>query len=425
MRWLRPDCSVERWSPWPPQTPSSTQPHHPRRPRRLYLSNLTFVAEFVEKRVTRAYLALSDGSIFEGKSFGAPGTTTGEVVFTTGMSGYQEVLTDPSFTGQLVTMTAVHIGNTGVNSDDPESTNDRPMAAGFIVREVSPVVSNYRSNQSLEDYLRQHQVVAIGDVDTRTLTRHLRDKGSQNGCIGTGNPDDLVDLARKAPAMEGLDLVQLVTPTAPYEFTETLREWTPEVMGQPLVAGGKERFKVVAIDFGAKRNIFRCLTASGCDVLAVPAQYSASQILEHNPDGIFLSSGPGDPAALDYAVSTVRDLLGKKPIFGICLGHQLLGRALGGTTYKLKFGHRGLNQPVKDLSTGRVEITSQNHGFVVDVDSLNGRAKSSHLHLNDGTSEGLEALEAKAFSVQYHPEAAAGPHDAYYLFRRFTDLMRG
>jgi carbamoyl-phosphate synthase small subunit len=375
--------------------------------------------------VTRAYLALSDGSIFEGKSFGAPGATTGEVVFTTGMSGYQEVLTDPSFTGQLVTMTAVHIGNTGVNSDDPESTNDRPMVAGFIVREASPVVSNYRSQQSLDDYLRQHQVVGISDVDTRTLTRHLRDKGSQNGCIGTGNPDDLVDLARQAPPMEGLDLVKVVSPKAPYEFKETLREWTPEVMGQPLVAAGKERFKVVAMDFGAKRNIFRCLTAAGCDVLAVPAGFSATQILEYNPDGIFLSSGPGDPAALDYAVNTVRDLLGKKPIFGICLGHQLLGQALGGTTYKLKFGHRGLNQPVKDLSTGRVEITSQNHGFVVDVDSLNGRAKSSHLHLNDGTSEGLEALDAKAFSVQYHPEAAAGPHDAYYLFRRFTDLMRG
>lgn len=375
--------------------------------------------------MTRAYLALRDGSIFEGKSFGAEGRTTGEVVFTTGMSGYQEVLTDPSFTAQLVTMTAVHIGNTGVNEDDPESTTSRPMAAGFIIREASPVVSNYRSELSLDEYLKRHQVVAIRDVDTRVLTRHLRDKGSQNGCIGTGNPDDLVDLARQAASMEGLDLVREVTPRAPYEFKETLREWTPEVMGQPLLASGKERFKVVAVDYGAKRNIFRCLTASGCDVLAVPADFSATQILEYNPDGIFLSSGPGDPAALGYAVQTVKDLLGKKPIFGICLGHQLLARALGGTTYKLKFGHRGLNQPVKDLTTGRIEITSQNHGFVVDVDSLEGRAQSSHLHLNDGTSEGLHAHEAKAFSVQYHPEAAAGPHDAYYLFRRFTDLMRG
>ncbi len=374
--------------------------------------------------MTRAYLALADGTIFQGKSFGAEGHTTGEVVFTTGMSGYQEVLTDPSFTAQLVTMTAVHIGNTGINNEDPESTTDKPMAAGFIVREPSPIVSNYRSEQSLGDYLKKHGVVAIGDVDTRTLTRHLRDKGSQNGCIGTGNPDDLVDLARQAPSMEGLDLVTRVTPKKPYAFDETLKDWTPEVMGQPLV-GGSERFKVVALDFGAKRNIFRCLTASGCEVTAVPATHTAEQILAENPDGIFLSSGPGDPAALGYAIETVKNLLGKKPLFGICLGHQLLAQALGGSTYKLKFGHRGLNQPVQDLSTKRVEITSQNHGFVVDVDSLKGKAKSSHLHLNDGTSEGLIAEDARAFSVQYHPEAAAGPHDAFYLFKRFTDLMRG
>lgn len=375
--------------------------------------------------MTRAYLALADGSIFQGKSFGAEGSTTGEVVFTTGMSGYQEVLTDPSFTAQLVTMTAVHIGNTGINHQDPESTNDKPMAAGFIVRDASPVVSNYRSHESLGDYLRKHNVVAISDVDTRALTRHLRDHGSQNGCIGTLPPDDLVDLARQAPKMEGLDLVSQLTPREPYEFRETLQQWTPEVMGKPLVSCESERFRVVAIDYGAKRNIFRCLTQAGCDVVAVPANYSADQILSYNPDGIFLSSGPGDPAALGYAVDTIKSLLGSKPVFGICLGHQLLARALGGSTYKLKFGHRGLNQPVKDLTTGRVEITSQNHGFVVDVDSLQGRAESSHLHLNDGTSEGLCAPAARAFSVQYHPEAAAGPHDAYYLFKRFTDLMRG
>jgi carbamoyl-phosphate synthase small subunit len=375
--------------------------------------------------LNRAYLALADGTLFEGISLGKEGQTTGEVVFTTGMSGYQEVLTDPSFVAQIVTMTAPHIGNTGVNSSDPESTTSRPMVAGFVVRDPSPVVSNYRSEQTLQEYLEQQGVVAIGGVDTRRLTRYLRDKGSQNGCIGTGNPDDLVDLARKAPPMEGLDLVTRVTPKEEYLFSETQGEWIPEVMGKPLLSAPGERFKVVAVDFGAKRNIFRCLTAAGCDVTAVPATYTAAQILEKNPDGVFLSSGPGDPAALGYAVNTVKDLLGKKPLFGICLGHQLLARALGAGTYKLKFGHRGLNQPVKNLSTGRVEITSQNHGFVVDVDSLRAEtARTSHLHLNDGTSEGLEAPGAGAFSVQYHPEAAAGPHDAYYLFKRFTDLMR-
>lgn len=372
----------------------------------------------------RAYLALADGTIFQGKSFGADSSVTGEVVFTTGMSGYQEVLTDPSFTGQLVTMTAPHIGNTGINSTDPESTTSTPMVAGFIVRDPSPVVSNFRSEQTLEAYFQENGVVAIGGIDTRTLTRHLRDRGSQNGCIGSGNPDDLVDRARSAVNMEGLDLVSQVTPKEEYHFTETQEGWTPEVMGQPLVRSNGERFKVVAIDFGAKRNIFRCLTAAGCDVHAVPAHYSAAQILAKSPDGIFLSSGPGDPAALSYAVDAVRELLGKKPLFGICLGHQLLARALGATTSKLKFGHRGLNQPVKDLATGRVEITSQNHGFVVDIDSVTKVASTSHIHLNDGSSEGLNAPDARAFSVQYHPEAAAGPHDAYYLFSRFTDLMK-
>ncbi len=374
--------------------------------------------------MTRAYLALADGTLFTGKSFGADGRTTGEVVFTTGMSGYQEVLTDPSFTAQIVTMTAPHIGNTGVNSTDPESTDGRPCAAGFVVRDPSPLVSNFRSQQSLDEYLKEQGVVAIGDVDTRKLTRHLRDHGSQNGCIGTGNPDDLVDLARSAPKMEGLDLVSQVTPKEEYDFFETQGEWIPEVMGKPLLQNTGDRMKVVAIDFGAKRNIFRCLTGVGCDVTAVPATYSAAQILAKNPDGIFLSSGPGDPAALGYAVDVVKELLGKKPLFGICLGHQLLARALGASTYKLKFGHRGLNQPVKDMATGRVEITSQNHGFVVDVESLGTRATTSHLHLNDGTSEGLDAGDARAFGVQYHPEAAAGPHDAYYLFQRFADLIR-
>lgn len=372
-----------------------------------------------------AYLALADGTVFEGKSFGADGHTTGEVVFTTGMTGYQEVLTDPSYCGQIVTMTSPHIGNTGINGQDVESVGG-PRVAGFVVRDASPLVSSWRSEETLGDYLRRNDVVALTGIDTRLLTRVLRDRGSQNGCIGTGNPDDLVDRARSAPSMEGLDLVARVTPDAPYEVSETMEEWSPEVLAQRLVsAPGSERFKVVTLDFGTKQNILRCLAESGCQVTAVPAHTSAADILARQPDGIFLSNGPGDPAAVDYAVKTIRELLGKKPLFGICLGHQLLARALGATTYKLKFGHRGLNQPVRDLQTNKVEITSQNHGFVVDVDSIGNVARTTHLHLNDGTSEGLEAPEARAFSVQYHPEAAAGPHDAYYLFRRFTDLMRG
>jgi carbamoyl-phosphate synthase small subunit len=374
----------------------------------------------------RAYLALADGTIFEGRAHGKDGSTTGEVVFTTGMTGYQEVLTDPSFTGQLVTMTAPQIGNTGINPEDPESVDSKPQAAGFIIRDASPVVSSWRAQESLDEYLVRYGVVAISDVDTRRLTRYLRDKGSQNGAIGTEDPATLVDRAKAAPDMEGLDLVARVTPQKPYEFNEARgSEWASEMRDghESPAAGKKHDFRVVAVDYGAKRNIFRCLNDAGCKVTAVPAGTSASDILALNPDGIFLSSGPGDPAALPYAVRAIQDLLGKKPIFGICLGHQLLARALGGSTYKLKFGHRGLNQPVKDLTTGRIEITTQNHGFVVDLDSLKGVAESTHVHLNDGTSEGLEAKAHKAFSVQYHPEAAAGPHDALYLFDRFRRLM--
>jgi carbamoyl-phosphate synthase small subunit len=373
----------------------------------------------------RAYLALADGTIFEGRAHGADGGTTGEVVFTTGMTGYQEVLTDPSFTGQLVTMTAPQIGNTGINAEDPESVDSKPAAAGFIIRDASPMVSNWRAQESLDEYLKRHGVVAISEVDTRRLTRYLRDKGSQNGAIGTEDPATLVDRAKAAPPMEGLDLVSQVTPKQAYEFTETRgSQWAVSMQdGHGSAQGQKHDYRVVAIDYGAKRNIFRCLTDAGCKVTAVPASTTAAQILALNPDGIFLSSGPGDPAALAYAVKTIQELLGKKPLFGICLGHQLLARSLGGTTYKLKFGHRGLNQPVKDLTTGRVEITTQNHGFVVDLDSLKGVAESTHVHLNDGTSEGLSAPAHKAFSVQYHPEAAAGPHDALYLFDRFRRLM--
>jgi carbamoyl-phosphate synthase small subunit len=374
----------------------------------------------------RAYLALADGTIFEGRAHGKDGGTTGEVVFTTGMTGYQEVLTDPSFTGQLVTMTAPQIGNTGINPEDLESVDSKPQVAGFIIRDASPVVSNWRSQESLDEYLTRYGVVAISDVDTRRLTRYLRDNGSQNGAIGTEAPATLVDRAKAAPSMEGLDLVARVTPKKAYEFSESRGdEWASKMQdGRDAHNGGKQHdYRVVAVDYGAKRNIFRCLHDAGCKVTAVPAGTSATDILALNPDGVFLSSGPGDPAALPYAVKTIQDLLGQKPIFGICLGHQLLARALGASTYKLKFGHRGLNQPVKDLTTGRIEITTQNHGFVVDVKSLEGVAQSTHVHLNDGTSEGLEAKTHKAFSVQYHPEAAAGPHDALYLFDRFRRLM--
>ncbi len=377
----------------------------------------------------RAHLALADGTVFEGFLWGRPGVAIGEVVFTTGMTGYQEVLTDPSYTGQLVTMTAPQIGNTGVNETDPESRDGKPCAGGFIVRDLSPVTSNYRAETDLDGYLVQHGITAIGGVDTRSLTRLLRDKGSQNGAIGTEPVDSLVEKARSAPNMEGLDLVAKVTPQAPYQFDESRGDWKASFHPEAAVNGRAlyepdRRYNVVAMDFGVKRNILRCLVDVGCDVTGVPASTSAGDILARKPDGIFLSSGPGDPAAVGYAVDTIRELLGKVPIFGICLGHQLLARAMGANTFKLKFGHRGLNQPVKDLQTGRVEITTQNHGFVVDVDSIPDVAKSSHVHLNDGTSEGLVAEDLKAFSVQYHPEAAAGPHDALYLFRRFTSLMK-
>jgi carbamoyl-phosphate synthase small subunit len=368
-----------------------------------------------------AHLALADGTLFPGRAFGADTSVVGEVVFTTGMTGYQEVLTDPSYCGQIVTMTAPQIGNTGINADDAESVNGNPQVAGFVIRDLSLNVSNWRSEESLDQYLRRHGIAAIADIDTRRLTRHLRDRGAQNGAIGSEAPDVLVERARSAPSMEGLDLVQRVTPAAAYDFSETRGVWnapfgeSPRAPSRPL--------SVVAMDFGAKRNILRCLVDAGCTVKAVPASTSAKDILALSPDGVFLSNGPGDPAAVTYAIATIRELLGKKPIFGICLGHQLLALALGAKTYTLKFGHRGLNQPVQDLATGRVEITTQNHGFCVDVPSIAGIAKSTHLHLNDGTSEGLEAPDARAFSVQYHPEAAAGPHDALYLFDRFVRSM--
>ena len=364
------------------------------------------------------HLVLADGTAFPGEPYGARGTTVGEAVFTTTMTGYQEVLTDPSYKGQIVTMTAPEIGNVGVNAMDAESIDGRPHVAGFVLRDASPIASSWRSEQTLDAYLADNGIVSITGVDTRKLTRHLRDHGSQNAAIGPEPVEALVRRAREAPDMSGLDLVKMVTPKEPYTFAEGRGAWK---IGAETQRAAKHH--VVAIDYGVKKNILRCLVDSGCKVTVVPATTTAEEILAHRPDGVFLSNGPGDPAAVAYGVETIKGLLGKKPIFGICLGHQLLALALGGKTYKLKFGHRGANQPVKDLATGRIEITTQNHGFCVDLDSLPKSVVSTHVHLNDGTSEGLAAADLAAFSVQYHPEAAAGPHDSLYLFDRFTAAM--
>lgn len=362
-----------------------------------------------------AHLVLADGTVFPGVAIGAVGDAVGEAVFTTGMTGYQEVLTDPSYRGQVVTMTAPEMGNTGANPEDLECV--KPHVAGFVVHALSAIASNWRSTVTLDAYLKQHGVVGIAGVDTRALTRHLRDHGAQMAALGTASVDALLALAKSAPSMVGRDLTLEVTTDRTYEWREGTGIWK---LGN---ANGK-RHRVVAIDFGIKQSILRCLVDSGCDVTVVPATTRASDVLALDPDGIFLSNGPGDPAAVRHGIETVGALVGKKPLFGICLGHQLLCLALGGSTYKLKFGHRGLNQPVKDLETGRIEITTQNHGFCVDVESLAGKCELTHLHLNDGTCEGIRHKSANAFSVQYHPEASAGPHDARYLFQRFTDLLK-
>jgi carbamoyl-phosphate synthase small subunit len=374
----------------------------------------------------RAWLVLADGTTFEGVPFGARSTTTGEAVFTTAMTGYQEVLTDPSYYGQIVTMTAPEIGNVGVNREDTEAVGDAPRVAGFVVRDESPIASSWRAEETLDAYLARHGIVAIAGVDTRRLTRHLRDHGSQNAAIGTESPEALLRRARSAPDMNGLDLVRFVTPREPYSWTEGRGSWAAAAPGAtraPPAAGRQPH--VVVFDFGIKRNILRCLADAGCRLSVVPASTSAADAMAMHPDGIFLSNGPGDPAAVTYAIDAIRSLVGKAPIFGICLGHQLLALALGAKTFKLKFGHRGTNQPVKDLATGRIEITTQNHGFCVDLSTLPSGTRSTHVHLNDGTSEGLTVPGLRAFSVQYHPEAAAGPHDSLYLFERFLSAMRG
>ena len=361
-----------------------------------------------------AHLVLADGTRFAGHSFGAEGAATGEAVFTTGMTGYEEVLTDPSYCGQIVTMTAPQIGNTGVNIEDSEAL--RPALRGFVVRELSAVESNWRTKESLDAYLEKRGIVGITGVDTRTLTRHIRDVGEQMAAVGTEDPATLHDRAKAAPPMTGQNLTGEVTTPEVYQWTEGSGVWSEQ-------REGGRPWHVVAMDFGVKLNILRCLVDEGCKVTVVPATTTAAEVLRLEPDGIFLSNGPGDPAAVSGGIATVRELLGQRPIFGICLGHQLMSLALGGQSYKLKFGHRGLNQPVKDLKTGRIEVTTQNHGFCVDADSLKDKCELTHLHLNDDTCEGIEHVETGAFSVQYHPEAAAGPHDSRYLFRRFTDAI--
>ncbi|MBN2057799.1 MAG: glutamine-hydrolyzing carbamoyl-phosphate synthase small subunit [Candidatus Saganbacteria bacterium] len=355
----------------------------------------------------KAILALEDGTVFEGTSFGAAGEQTGEVVFNTSMTGYQEILTDPSYKGQIVAMTYPLIGNYGICPDDFES--QKPHLSGFVVREASRLISNWRANMALAEFLKKYKIIGIEGIDTRALTLHIRSAGALKGIISTRDldPKSLVSKAQASPGLVGVDLVREVTCKKTYQWNS------------------KGKFKVVLLDCGAKYNIMRDLAARACHVLVVPAGTSARKIMAMKPDGVMLSNGPGDPAAVGYVIETVRQLIGRVPIFGICLGHQILGLALGGKTFKLKFGHRGANQPVMDLRTRKVEITSQNHGFCVDLNSLSGQEiELTHLNLNDRTSEGLRHKQHPAFSVQYHPEASAGPHDSKYLFDEFIRSIK-
>ena len=367
---------------------------------------------------TPAILALADGTVFTGQAIGADGATSGEVVFNTAMSGYQEILTDPSYCRQIVTLTYPHIGNTGCNAEDFESAAN--YAAGLVIRDLPLCASNWRSEGDLSSYLKKHGIVAIAGIDTRKLTRILRDKGAQAGCIMAGDVDDAKALAvaRAFPGLAGMDLAKVVSAREGYVWSQC--EWTLKGYQQ----GRATRFHVVAYDFGVKRNILRMLAERGCRLTVVPAQTPAADVLALQPDGVFLSNGPGDPEPCDYAIAAIREFLDRRlPVFGICLGHQLLGLASGARTAKMKFGHHGANHPVKDMDTGQVLITSQNHGFAVDVDSLPENLRVTHVSLFDGSLQGIARTDAPAFSFQGHPEASPGPHDVAYLFDRFLDTM--
>ena len=370
----------------------------------------------------QAVLALEDGTVFEGSSCGAPVERTGEVVFNTAITGYQEIFTDPSYTGQIVVLTNPQIGNYGANQADSESGG--PYIEGLIVREISPVVSNWRSEQKAEHFLATAGIPVLTDIDTRKLVRHLRDRGAQRGVIAVGdrNVQELIETARKSPTMAGQNLVSRVSTTANYEWTQGVE---PVSSSDKVAARGGDSFHVVAYDYGIKRNILRHLVQLGSRVTVVPSNATAEEVMALQPDGVFLSNGPGDPEPLEHQASQVKKLIGKTPIFGICLGHQILGLAFGGKTYKLKFGHHGANHPVVNYATGKVEITSQNHGFCVDPESLkDSEVAVTHLNLNDNTVEGMRHKNEPVFCVQYHPEAAPGPHDSHYLFHDFARMMK-